>query len=94
MLVTPCCPAFAWSCAAVLRRAKKLTEYEKWEYKQLKMSGVLDVREYPNFDEEDGQGLLAGVDEVRGVTAVAGLIGWLLLKLLLLMLLCCNEGGG
>jgi hypothetical protein len=28
------------------------------------MAGVLDVREYPLFDEEGGQGLLAGVDEV------------------------------
>lgn len=46
------------------RRAKKLTEYEKWEYKQLMMSGVLDVREFPLFDEENGMGVLAQVDEV------------------------------
>lgn len=46
------------------RRAKKLTEFEKWEYKQLMMSGVLDVREYPLFDEEEGMGVLANVDEV------------------------------
>eukprot|EP00879_Flechtneria_rotunda_P012406 GHRR01012955.1.p1 GENE.GHRR01012955.1~~GHRR01012955.1.p1 ORF type:complete len:1206 (+),score=437.88 GHRR01012955.1:239-3856(+) len=45
------------------RRSKKLTEFEKWEYKQLMMSGVLDVREYPLFDEEEGQGVLAGVEE-------------------------------
>lgn len=45
------------------RRAKKLTEYEKWEYKQLMMSGVLDVREFPLFDEENGMGVLAQVDE-------------------------------
>lgn len=47
------------------RRQKKLTEYEKWEYKQLMMSGVLDVREFPLFDEENGMGVLAQVDEVR-----------------------------
>jgi hypothetical protein len=29
------------------------------------MSGVLDVREFPLFDEENGLGVLAGVDEVR-----------------------------
>lgn len=48
------------------RRSKKLTEYEKWEYKQLMMSGVLDPREYPLYDEENGMGVLAQVDEVRG----------------------------
>ena len=47
------------------RRAKKLTEYEKWEYKQLMMSGVLDVRDFPLYDEENGMGVLAQVDEVR-----------------------------
>lgn len=51
------------------RRQKKLTEYEKWEYKQLMMSGVLDVREFPLFDEENGMGVLAQVDEVRMVAA-------------------------
>jgi hypothetical protein len=49
------------------RRSKKLTEYEKWEYKQLMMSGVLDPRDYPLFDEEHGMGVLAQVDEVRCV---------------------------
>ena len=34
------------------RRGKKLTEIEKWEYKQLAQAGVLDVREHPLFDEE------------------------------------------
>lgn len=52
-------------CLLPCRRQKKLTEYEKWEYKQLMMSGVLDVREYPLFDEENGMGVLAQVDEVR-----------------------------
>jgi hypothetical protein len=61
-----CLAAAAAAAAAARRRSKKLTEYEKWEYKQLKMAGVLDVREYPLFDEEGGQGLLAGVDEVSG----------------------------
>jgi hypothetical protein len=60
------------SCCCCCRRSKKLTEYEKWEYKQLKMAGVLDVREYPLFDEEGGQGLLAGVDEVCGGMSVLG----------------------
>jgi hypothetical protein len=59
-------------CFCCCRRSKKLTEYEKWEYKQLKMAGVLDVREYPLFDEEGGQGLLAGVDEVRVVCVQGG----------------------
>ncbi|KIY94900.1 ATP-dependent RNA helicase DHX8/PRP22 [Monoraphidium neglectum] len=36
----------------VKRRGKKLTEMEKWEYKQLAQAGVLDVREHPLFDEE------------------------------------------
>lgn len=33
------------------RPGKKLTEAEQWEAKQLIASGVLDVREYPTFDE-------------------------------------------
>lgn len=45
------------------RRAKKLTEAELWEYKQLAMSGVLDIRELPTFDEEGGLGVLAGADD-------------------------------
>lgn len=57
--------ACCWSPRPSCRRAKKLTEYEKWEYKQLAMSGVLDVREMPLFDEENGLGVLAQVDEVR-----------------------------
>lgn len=42
------------------RPGKRLTEAEQWEAKQLIASGVLDVREYPTFDEESGQGVLAG----------------------------------
>lgn len=72
--------------AACYRRSKKLTEYEKWEYKQLIMSGVLDVREHPLFDEEEGHGVLAGVDQVRVCAAsllhlLAGSFG-------------CEEAGG
>ncbi|GAX74379.1 hypothetical protein CEUSTIGMA_g1827.t1 [Chlamydomonas eustigma] len=43
----------------VRRRGKKLTEAEQWEARQLIASGVLDVREYPMFDEDSGQGLLS-----------------------------------
>lgn len=59
-------------CCGPARRAKKLTEYEKWEYKQLAMSGVLDVREFPLFDEENGLGVLAQVDEVGVVGTYVG----------------------
>lgn len=34
------------------------------------MSGVLDVREFPLFDEENGMGVLAQVDEVRACCRV------------------------
>jgi len=73
----PCC-----------RRSKKLTEYEKWEYKQLIMSGVLDVREHPLFDEEEGQGVLAGVDQVRAGSAV------LLYCCTAVLLYCCTAVAG
>jgi hypothetical protein len=36
------------------------------------MSGVLDVREFPLFDEENGMGVLAQVDEVRRGTGRSG----------------------
>ncbi len=42
--------------AEARRPKKKLSELEKWEAKQLIASGVLDVREYPEFDEEGGAG--------------------------------------
>ncbi|GMH39385.1 hypothetical protein BSKO_07283 [Bryopsis sp. KO-2023] len=35
------------------RAGKKLTEAEKWEARQLIASGVLDVSEYPTFDDEE-----------------------------------------
>uniref|UniRef100_A0A7R9YV67 RNA helicase n=1 Tax=Chlamydomonas euryale TaxID=1486919 RepID=A0A7R9YV67_9CHLO len=41
------------------RPIKRLTEAEQWEAKQLIMSGVLDVSEYPTYDEESGHGVLA-----------------------------------
>lgn len=37
----------------VRRPAKKLTEAEKWEARQLIASGVLDVSEYPTFEDEE-----------------------------------------
>jgi hypothetical protein len=61
------------ACFVTCRRQKKLTEYEKWEYKQLMMSGVLDVREFPLFDEENGLGVLAQVDEVCAALLRRGL---------------------
>lgn len=45
------------------RRAKKLTEAEQWELKQLKSSGVLTVEEYADFDGEGGLGILATAQE-------------------------------
>nr|XP_010926652.1 probable pre-mRNA-splicing factor ATP-dependent RNA helicase DEAH5 isoform X2 [Elaeis guineensis] len=39
------------------RPLKRMSSPEKWEAKQLIASGVLDVREYPMFDD-DGDGLL------------------------------------
>ena len=32
-----------------------MTSPERWEVTQLIKSGVLDVTEYPGFDDEDGQ---------------------------------------
>jgi hypothetical protein len=45
------------------RRAKKMTEAEKWELKQLGMSGVMSVQEHPLYDEEGGLGVLAAAEE-------------------------------
>jgi ATP-dependent RNA helicase DHX8/PRP22 len=36
------------------RPGKRLTSPERWEVTQLIKSGVLDVTEYPTFDEEGG----------------------------------------
>lgn len=36
------------------RPGKRLTSPERWEITQLIKSGVLDVTEYPTFDEEEG----------------------------------------
>lgn len=44
------------------RPTKKLSSPERFEAKQLIASGVLDVREYPTFDE-DNNGVLGQVDE-------------------------------
>ncbi|XP_020581765.1 probable pre-mRNA-splicing factor ATP-dependent RNA helicase DEAH5 isoform X3 [Phalaenopsis equestris] len=43
--------------ASSRRPLKRMSSPEKWEAKQLIAAGVLDVREYPMFDEE-GDGLL------------------------------------
>lgn len=39
--------------APARRPGKKLTEAEKWEARQLIASGVLDVSEYPTFEDEE-----------------------------------------
>lgn len=44
------------------RPLKRLSSPEKWEAKQLIAAGVLDVRDYPNFDEEHG---LMNVEETE-----------------------------
>eukprot|EP00898_Chlorokybus_atmophyticus_P004046 jgi/Chlat1/4642/Chrsp3S05597 len=46
------------------RPFKRLSSPEKWEAKQLIASGVLDVREYPMYDEE-GQGMLNVEEDVE-----------------------------
>lgn len=45
------------------RRGKTMTPYELWENRQLVASGVLDVREYGQYDEESGLGVLGGAHE-------------------------------
>eukprot|EP00891_Asterochloris_glomerata_P002796 jgi/Astpho2/2796/Aster-00965 len=45
------------------RPGKRLTSPERWEVNQLIKSGVLDVRDYPTFDDETGQGILNLEDE-------------------------------
>lgn len=40
---------------ATRRRGKRMTSPERWEVTQLIKSGVLDVTEYPDFDDENGQ---------------------------------------
>ncbi len=37
-----------------LRPIKRMSSPEKWEAKQLSAAGVLDIRDHPNFDEEQG----------------------------------------
>ncbi|KAK9907427.1 hypothetical protein WJX75_003407 [Coccomyxa subellipsoidea] len=49
---------------AVGRPRKRLTSPERWEVTQLIKAGVLDVTEYPTFDEE-GQGLMHVDDDVE-----------------------------
>ena len=47
------------------RPRKRLTSPERWEIKQLIASGVLDVKDYPHFDEEEGNGILHVEEEVE-----------------------------
>jgi len=49
--------------AAPRRQRKRLTSPERWEARQLIASGVLDVRDYPDFDEEHG--VLGGAEEAE-----------------------------
>lgn len=44
--------------AAVGRPRKRLTSPERWEVTQLIKAGVLDVTEYPTFDEEGQVGAI------------------------------------
>ena len=44
------------------RLGKILSSPERWEAKQLIASGVLDVSDYPNYDEE--LGLMGDIEEV------------------------------
>ena len=37
------------------RRTKHMTSPERWEVTQLIKSGILDVKDYPDFDNETGQ---------------------------------------
>ena len=52
---------FSYACqvteepATTRRRGKKMSSPERWEVTQLIKSGVLDVTEYPDFDDETGQ---------------------------------------
>ncbi len=46
------------------RRRNRLTSPEKWEIKQLISAGVLDMRDYPGFNEETG--ILGDEDEEAG----------------------------
>lgn len=43
-------------------RRKKLSSPELWEARQLINAGVLDVSEYPTFDNEGGMGILQSVE--------------------------------
>jgi hypothetical protein len=45
------------------RRGRRMTSPERWEISQLIKSGVLDVSEYPEFNEEEG-GLVQEEEEV------------------------------
>ncbi|CAL5229034.1 g12281 [Coccomyxa viridis] len=47
----------------IRRRGKRMTSPERWEVTQLIKSGVLSVKDYPDFDDETGQGLLHVEDD-------------------------------
>ena len=49
------CRQVAEEPATNRRRGKKMSSPERWEVTQLIKSGVLDVTEYPDFDDENGQ---------------------------------------
>ena len=52
------------------RPGKRLTSPERWEITQLIKSGVLDVTEYPTFDEEEGVGPSCGLQLILSVPSV------------------------
>ncbi|XP_015694102.1 probable pre-mRNA-splicing factor ATP-dependent RNA helicase DEAH5 isoform X2 [Oryza brachyantha] len=45
------------SDTASRRPIKRMSSPERWEMKQLIASGVLDAKDYPVFDDEDGEGM-------------------------------------
>ncbi|KAF0904588.1 hypothetical protein E2562_035687 [Oryza meyeriana var. granulata] len=42
---------------ALRRPIRRMSSPERWEMKQLIASGVLDTKDYPVFDDEDGEGI-------------------------------------
>ncbi|ESQ47319.1 hypothetical protein EUTSA_v10028287mg [Eutrema salsugineum] len=49
------------------RRGKRMSSPERWEVKQLIASGVLRMEEFPNYDEEEGDGMVYQEEEEEEV---------------------------
>jgi len=54
-----------WDSDEPRRATKRLTSPEKFEAQQLIASGVLDVRDYPQFDEEAGGMMASAMEETQ-----------------------------